>query len=136
MSFLQIALRLEPRFCKKTIQDTSEVEFYSTTKGEELSSEQLGDRVMEVAQRVITAKVPGKVLQEQAVLRFAMGCQDTRVDRTPPPPSTVHDAVHRLNTYMYQLSHQVFDPCRRQVRMVSVDRQSQGLGCTSGGKVN
>ena len=90
---------------------------------------------MEIAQRALGAQVPGEVLQEQAVLRFAMGCNDTRVGRKliESPPSTVDEAVHRVKTY--QLSHQVFDPCRREVRMVSVGRQSQGLGCTSGGKV-
>uniref|UniRef100_K1R062 Uncharacterized protein n=1 Tax=Magallana gigas TaxID=29159 RepID=K1R062_MAGGI len=62
-------------------------------------------------------------------------CNDTRVGRKliESPPSTVDEAVHRVKTY--QLSHQVFDPCRREVRMVSVGRQSQGLGCTSGGTV-
>uniref|UniRef100_K1PQ47 Uncharacterized protein n=1 Tax=Magallana gigas TaxID=29159 RepID=K1PQ47_MAGGI len=89
---------------------------------------------MEIAQRALGAQVPGEVLQEQAVLRFAMGCNDTRAGRKlikspPPPPSTVDEEVHRVKTY--QLSHQVFDPCRREVRMVSVGRQAQVLGCTS-----
>lgn len=90
---------------------------------------------MEFAQRALGGQVPGEVIQEQEVLRFAMGCNDTRVGRKliESPPSTVDEAVHRVKTY--QLSHQVFDPCRREVRMMSVGRQSQGLGCTSGGKV-
>lgn len=63
-----------------------------------------------------------------------MGCNDRRAGRKliESPPSTVDEAVHRVKTY--QLSHQVFDPCPREVRMVSVGRQSQGLDCTSGGK--
>lgn len=135
LSFPEIASRFEQRFGKGTLQAASQVEFYSMSQGEEESLEQWGDRVMEIAQRALGAQVPGEVLQEQAVLRFAMGCNDTRVGRKliESPSSTVDEAVHRVKTY--QLSHQVFDPCRREVRMVSVGRQSQGLGCTPGGKV-
>lgn len=135
LSFPEIASRFEQRFGKGTLQAASQVEFYSMTQGEEESLEQWGDRVMEIAQRALGTKVPGEVLQEQAVLRFATGCNDTRVGRKlmESPPSTVDEAVHRVKTY--QLSHQVFDPWPREVRMVSVGRQSQGLDCTYGGKV-
>lgn len=69
MSFLQIALQLEPRFGKKTLEAPSQVEVYSTTKEEVVSSEQWGDRIMDIAQS-FNGKSPEKVLQEQVVLRF------------------------------------------------------------------
>lgn len=55
---------------------------------------------MEIAQRALWAQVPGEVLQEQSVLRFAMGCNDTRVGRKliESTPSTVDEAVHRVKT--------------------------------------
>lgn len=90
---------------------------------------------MEIAKRALEAQVSGEVLQEQAVVRFAIGCYDTKVGRKliESPPSTVDVEVYRVKTY--QLSHQVCDPCRMEVRMTSVGGQSQGLGCTSGDKV-
>lgn len=61
----------------------------------------LGVGVMEVAQRALGARVQGQELQEQAVLRFAMGCQDPRAERKliDNPPITVDKAVGRVKTY-------------------------------------
>lgn len=54
------------------------------------------------------------------------------VDRKSPPP-TVDEAVHQVKTY--QLSHGALGPCRRALRMVSVDSQSWGLCHNSGSRV-
>lgn len=82
VSFLQKAFRVEPRLGKKTLQATSEVEFYSTTRRGSGELRTMGRSYHGNCSKSLTAKVPGKMLQVQAVLRFAMGCQDTRVDRT------------------------------------------------------
>lgn len=81
---------------------------------------------MEVAQRALGARVPGQVLQEQAVLRFAMGCQDPRAGRKliDNPPITVDEAVRRVKTY--QLSRQALAPRRRGIHSVSRDGQLSG----------
>uniref|UniRef100_K1PX51 Uncharacterized protein n=1 Tax=Magallana gigas TaxID=29159 RepID=K1PX51_MAGGI len=126
MSFGELALRFEQRFGKGTLQAASQVEFNAMTQGSEESLEQWGDRVMEVAQRALGARVPGQVLQEQAVLRFAMRCQDPRAGRKliDNPPLTVDEAVRRVKTY--QLSRQAFAPRRRGVHSVSRDGQLSG----------
>lgn len=67
------------------------------TQGEEEKLEQWGDRVMEIAQRDRDSKVPGKVLQEQAILLFAMSCQGTRASTMlieSPPPHPLYEAVY------------------------------------------
>lgn len=81
---------------------------------------------MEVAQRALGARVQGQVLQEQAVLRFAMGCLDLRAGREliDNPPITVDEAVRRIKTY--QLSRQALAPRRRGVHSVSRDGQLSG----------
>lgn len=78
------------------------------------------------------------VLQEQVVLHFAIGCQDRRASgkliKSPhPTPFTADEAVHRMRTYA--LSLQALKPCCNDVRMVSVDIQSLGLGHISRGRV-
>lgn len=78
------------------------------------------------------------VLQEQVVLHFAIGCQDRRASgkliKSPhPAPFTADEAVHRMRTYA--LSLQALKPCCNDVRMVSVDIQSLGLGHISRGRV-
>lgn len=126
MSFGELASRFEQRFGKGTLQAASQVEFNAMTLGSEESLEQWGDRVMEVAQRALGARVPGQVLQEQADLRFAMGCQDPRAGRKliDNPPITVDEAVRRVKTY--QLSRQALAPRRRGVHSVSRDGQLSG----------
>lgn len=67
------------------------------TQGEEEKLEQWGDRVMEIAQRAQGSKVPGEVLQEQAVLLFAMSCQGTRASTMlieSPPPYPLYEAAY------------------------------------------
>lgn len=78
---------------------------------------------MEVAQRALRARVPGQVLQEQAVLQFAIGCQDPRAGRKliDNLPITVDEAVQRVKTY--QLRRQPLEPRRRGVHSVSRDGQ-------------
>ncbi|XP_061191819.1 cadherin EGF LAG seven-pass G-type receptor 2-like [Saccostrea echinata] len=78
MTFGEIVSRFEQLFGKGTLQIASQVEFNSMTQQAEESLEQWSDRVMETVQRSLGARVPGQVLQEQAVLWFAMGCQDAR----------------------------------------------------------
>ena len=78
MTFVEIASRFEQRFGKGILQAASQVDFISMTQEIDESLEQWADRVIETAQRALGARVPGPVPQEQAVLRFAMGCQDTR----------------------------------------------------------
>ena len=56
---------------------------------------------MEAAQYALGARVSGSVLQEQAIMRFAMGCNDPSVgrqllDRTP---CTMYEAVRSVTTY-------------------------------------
>lgn len=75
MTFVEIASRFKQRFGKGTLQAASQVEFSSMTQEIDESLEQWADRVNETAQRALEARVPGQVLQEQAVLRFAMGCK-------------------------------------------------------------
>ena len=79
---------------------------------------------MEAAQYALGARVSGSVLQEQAIMRFAMGCNDPRagrqlLDRTP---CTMDEAVRRVKTY--QLSRQAFTQ-RRGVRSVSLSDRDQ-----------
>lgn len=78
MTFHEITARFKQRFSKGTLQAASQVEFNSMIQAAKESLEQWGDRVMETAQCALGARVPGQVLQEQAVLRFAMGCLDVR----------------------------------------------------------
>ena len=83
------------------------------------SLEQWSDRVIETAQRAHGARVPGQVLQEQTVLRFAMGCQDTRAGRSliDTPPISLDEAVRCVKTY--QLSRRAFTPRRRVLHAMS-----------------
>lgn len=81
MRFPEIVSRFEQIFDKGTLRAASQVEFYSIIQGEEESFKQHGDRIMEIAQRALGAKVPGMVLQEQTVLRIAIDCPDTRAGR-------------------------------------------------------
>lgn len=138
LSFLQIALRLETRLSKKTIQAISEVEFYSTTKRGRGELRTMGRSYHGNCSKSFNSKRSGKSVTGVGSLALCNGLpwHESRHDVDRKSPSTVHDADHWLNAYMYQLSHQVFDKCRRQVPMMAVDRQSQGLGCTSVGKVN
>lgn len=73
----------------------------------------------------------------QVVLHFARGRQNTRAGRklikNPPLPFSADEAVHQMKKY--QLSHEALEPCRRNVRRVSVDIQSHGLGHYSGSRV-
>lgn len=66
--------------------------------------------VMEVAQRALEARFLGQVPQEQAVLRFAMGCQDPRLGHKliNNPPISVDEAMQRVRTY--QLRQQGLAP--------------------------
>ena len=71
------------------------------TQGSEESVKQWGDRVMKAAQYALWARVSGSVLQERAIMRFAMGCNDPNagrqvLDRTP---CTLDEAVRRVKTY-------------------------------------
>lgn len=65
------------------------------------------------------------------------GSQNTRAGRKlikiPPLPFSADVAVHQMKKY--QLSHEALEPCRRNVRTVSVDIQSHGLGHYSGSRV-
>ena len=94
------------------------------TQESEESVEQWGDRVMEAAQYALGARVSGSVLQQQAMMRFAMGCNDTSavrqlLDRTP---CAMDEAVRRVKTY--QLSRQALTRCRG-VRSVSLSDRDQ-----------
>ena len=58
---------------------------------------------MKTAQYAHWARVSGSVLQERAIMRFAMGCNDPNagtcrqvLDRTP---CTLDEAVRRVKTY-------------------------------------
>lgn len=59
------------------------------------------DRVLEVAQRTLGARVQGQLLQEQAVLRFAISCQDPRAGRKliDNPPITIDEAMRKVKTH-------------------------------------
>ena len=63
------------------MQAVSQVEFSSMTQETDESLKQWVDRVIETAHRALRARVHWQVRQEQAVLRFAMGCQDIRLGR-------------------------------------------------------
>lgn len=100
------------------------------TYGKEGNIKQWGDHSKEIAQLTLKANALGFVIQEQAVLRKAIGYLDTKADRkltAPPPQLQMNDAVHRVKTYMYQLSHNVFDQCRKEVhvRMYSTDSHNK-----------
>lgn len=61
----------------------------------------MGGRVMEVAQRILGARVQRQVLQEQAVLRFAISCQDPQAGRKliDNPPITIDETMRKVKTY-------------------------------------
>lgn len=82
---------------------------------------------MEIALLVLRARVPGDVIQEQAVLPYCEGLSghESGLVVDSKSPSTIDEAVHRVKTY--QLSHHSLDSCRKEVRMVSEDSQSRGL---------
>ena len=112
------------RFGKGTLRAAHHLEFNSMTQGSEESVEQWGDRVMEAAQYALGARVSGSVLQEQSMMRFAMGCNDPSagrqlLDRTP---CAMDEAVRRVKTY--QLSRQALTG-RRGVRSVSLSDKDQ-----------
>ena len=60
------------------------------------SDEQWVDRVMEAAQYDL-----GSVLQEQAIMRFAMGCNDpcARMQLLDSTPCAMDEAMRRVKTY-------------------------------------
>ena len=68
MTFGKITSRFEQPF-----GNASQVEFSYLTQETDESLEQWADRFIETAQRALGARVPGQVLQEQAVFRFAIG---------------------------------------------------------------
>ena len=62
------------------------------------SDKQWVDRVMEAAQYDLGARVSGSVLQEKAIMRFAMGCNDpsARMQLLDSTPCTMDEAVRRV----------------------------------------
>lgn len=66
-SFREIASRFEQKLGKRVLQTAPQL-----TQGKEVSLEQWGDCVMEIAQPALGTKVPGEVLQKQPVMLFAI----------------------------------------------------------------
>ena len=118
MTFSSVVASLEERYGKDTVRAAHHLKFNSMTQGSDESVEQWGDRVLEAAQYALGARVSGSIPQEQAIMRFAMGCNDPSagrqlLDRTP---CTMDETVRRVTTY--QLSRQTMTR-RRGVRSVS-----------------
>ena len=115
MTFSSVVASLEERFGKDTVRAAHHLEFNSMTQGSEESVEQWGDRVMEVAQYALGARVFESIPREQAIMRVAMGCNDPSagrqlLDRTP---CTMDEAVRSVTTY--QLSQRQTMTRRRGV---------------------
>ena len=81
MTFSSVVASLGERFGKGTLSAARHLEFNSMTQGWKESVEQRCGRVMEAAQYVLGTRVSGSVLQEQATMRFAIGCNDPSAGR-------------------------------------------------------
>lgn len=103
VSFLQKAFRVEPRLGKKTLQATSEVEFYSTTRRGSGELRTMGRSYHGNCSKSFNSKSSGKDVTGASSPALCNGLpgHKSRQDVDRKSPSTVHDAVHGLNTYMY-----------------------------------
>lgn len=103
LSFLQIAFRLEPRLGKNTLKGTSEVEFYSTTRRGRGELRTMGRSYHGNCSKSFNSKSSGKGVPGAGspALCNRLPGHESRQEVDRKFPSTVHDAVHRLNTYMY-----------------------------------
>ena len=86
---------------------------------------------METAQYALGASVSGSVLQEQAIMRFAMGCNDPSAGRQllDHTPCTMDGAVRRVKTY--QLSRQALTR-RLGLRSVTLSDRDQSRSPSRG----
>ena len=81
MTFSSVVANLGEHFGKGTLRAARHLEFNSMTQGWKESAEQRCGRVMEAAQYAFGARISGSVLQEQATMRFAIGCNDPNAGR-------------------------------------------------------
>ena len=100
LTFSYLTSRMGERFGQEALRPAANLEFSSMTQKSTESLEQWGDRVMDMAQQALGSSTTHEVMQEQMVLRFALGCFDPEATKhlLNESPKSLEEAIQIVKT--------------------------------------